>query len=128
MTDAIDSSNWPVVSIVIDSTIDLDGAAAITAELEELLGRGEPVGLVFDYHHGDPAVQQRISMWLAEQVMRHGRPVGAGVTVVPADRVEHMQSVISGGGFSMPFPAWATATIDEGVAWAQEKMGTAEPS
>ncbi len=126
MTDAIDSSAWPVVAIVLDDAVDLPAAEAIAAELEDLLGRGEPVGLVFDYTGASPDVQQRISMWLAEQVVRHGRPVGAGVTVVPADRVEHMQAVISGGGFSMPFPAWATATIAEGVAWARTEMGVAD--
>ena len=111
MSDAIDTSAWPVVAIVLDRTVDLDAATAIATELEELLTRGEPVGLVFDYTQATPDVQQRISMWLAEQVMRHGRPIGAGVTVVPPEKVEHMQAVISGGGFSMPFPAWATAEM-----------------
>ncbi len=127
MTDAIDTTAWPVVAIVLDGDVDLAAAGVIAAELEELLSRGEPVGLVFDYTTATPEVQQHISMWLAEQVMRHGRPVGAGVTVVPADKVAHMQSVISGGGFSMPFPAWATATVDEGVAWARTEMGARGP-
>ncbi len=122
MSDSVDASTWPVVSIVLDETIDLPAAEDIATELEEMLSRGEPVGLVFDYTQAVPDVQQRISMWLAEQVVRHGRPVAAGVTVVPADRVEHMQAVISGGGFSMPFPAWATATVEEGVAWARHQI------
>lgn len=128
-TNPIDATQWPVVSIVLDDAVDLAAAESIATELEGLLMRGEPVGLVFDYTAAQPDVQQRISMWLAEQVVRHGRPIAAGVTVVPAERVEHMQAVISGGGFSMPFPAWATATIDDGVAWAREHMeaGTDEP-
>jgi bifunctional pyridoxal-dependent enzyme with beta-cystathionase and maltose regulon repressor activities len=125
LTDAIDASAWPVVAIVLDADVDLPAAEEIATELEELLRRGEPVGLVFDYTAAAPDVQQRISMWLAEQVLRHERPIAAGVTVVPHDKVEHMQAVISGGGFSMPFPAWATSTIDQGVAWAQTQMSTA---
>jgi len=123
MTSAVDLSHWPVVVVVIDETLDAEAAAAATAELQEVIDRGEPVGFVFDYHRGAPAAQQIISMWMAEQIETLGRLVTGAVTVVPAERVEHMQAVIAGGGFTMPFPSWATATVDEGVTWVRSQPG-----
>jgi hypothetical protein len=121
MSTAVDLSQWPVVVVVIDETLDADGATAATVELQEVVDRGERVGFVFDYHRGIPAAQQIISMWMAQQIEALGRLVTGAVTVVPAERVEHMQAVITGGGFPMPFPSWATATVDEGVTWVQSQ-------
>ena len=49
--------------------------------------------------------------------------VPAAVTVVAADRLDHVRSMIAGGMFTMPFDSWATATIDDGVAWVAERLG-----
>lgn len=121
MSTAVDLSQWPVVVVVIDETLDAEGAAAVTVELQEILGRGERLGFVFDYQRGIPAAQQLVSMWMAEQVETLRRLVTGAVTVVPAERVEHMQAMIADGGFPMPFPSWATGTVEDGVAWVQSQ-------
>ncbi len=122
MTDAVDESRWPVVVVVIDDRVDLEGAAAVCAALDGILRRREKVGLVFDYQAGQPEAQQKVSMWLAERAGVLAALVPGAVTVVAPDRVDHVQGLIEGGMFTMPFPCWATGTIDDGVAWVQAQF------
>lgn len=119
MSDAVDASRWPVVVVVIDEHLAGEAVGEVTGELDDLLRRREPLGFVFDYQRGEPAVQQAISMWLAERVDALRSWVRGAVTVVPAERVEHVQSLIGSGMFTMPFDSWATATIDEGIEWVR---------
>lgn len=118
----IDDSGWPVVVVVLDETVDAAAAEEVVGGLDAVLDRRERFGIVFDYGRGTPAAQQRVGGWLAEQVDALRALVVAGVTVVPADRVEHVQAMIATGAFPMPFEAWATATVDEGVAWVRARM------
>lgn len=120
---AVDTSRWPVVVVVIDEAVTGDRIDAVTAALDAVLRRRERVGLVFDYGRGPMDAQQRISQWLAERVDALRVLVPAAVTVVAPDRLEHVQSMIAGGMFTMPFDSWATATIDDGVAWVAERLG-----
>lgn len=120
---AVDTSRWPVVVVVIDEAVTGDRIDSVTAALDAVLRRRERVGLVFDYGRGPMDAQQRISQWLAERVDALRVLVPAAVTVVAADRLDHVRSMIAGGMFTMPFDSWATATIDDGVAWVAERLG-----
>lgn len=119
---AVDTSRWPVVVVVIDETVEGRRVEEVTAALDAVLRRRQRVGFVFDYGRGPAEAQQRISMWLAEQVAALRALVPAAVTVVAPERLEHVRSMISTGMFTMPFDSWATATIDEGVAWVAERL------
>ena len=114
---AVDTDRWPAVVVVLDESVEPDTVEEVVAAMDAVLARREPVGFVFDYGRGDPRVQQRISMWMAERVDLMRAFVRAGVTVVDPARVEHIQSMIAQGGFPAPFDAWATGTVDEGVDW-----------
>ena len=119
---AVDTSRWPVVVVVIDETVEGDRIDAVTAALNDVLRRRERIGIVFDYARGPMEAQQRISMWLAERVDALRVLVPAAVTVVAPDRLEHIRSMIDSGMFTMPFDSWATATIDDGVAWVTDRL------
>lgn len=123
MSAAVDPSRWPVVVVVIDEAVAPEVAAEVTDALDDLLRRREPLGFVFDYQRGDPAVQEAVSMWLAQRVDALRALVRGAVTVVPADRVEHVRSLIDSGMFTMPFDSWATATVDEGIDWVRGCFG-----
>jgi hypothetical protein len=114
-----------VVVVVIDGSVDVDAAGAITDELDAILRRREPVGFVFDYQAGPPGAQQRVSMWLAERIEALRVLCVAAVTVVAPERVEHVQGLIEGGMFTMPFDTWATGSVDEGVAWVAARFASA---
>ncbi|MEZ5143767.1 MAG: hypothetical protein R2726_14805 [Acidimicrobiales bacterium] len=119
---AVDTSRWPVVVVVIDEAVTGPRVDEVTAALDAVLRRRERVGFVFDYARGPMDVQQRISMWLAERVDALRALVPAAVTVVAPERVDHVRSMIASGMFTMPFDSWATATIDDGVAWVAERL------
>jgi hypothetical protein len=120
---AVDTSRWPVVVVVIDEGVTGDRIDAVTAALDAVLHRRQQVGLVFDYGRGPLDTQQRISQWLAERVDVLRVLVPAAVTVVAPERLEHVQSLIAGGMFTMPFDSWATASVDDGVAWVSDRIG-----
>lgn len=117
MSGAVDTTRWPIVVVVIDETLAIEAVPEVTAELDDLLRRREALGLVFDYQRGEPAVQQAISMWLAERVDALRLLVRGAVTVVAPERVEHVRAMIDGGMFTMPFDSWASASIDDAVDW-----------
>jgi hypothetical protein len=126
MTAAVDASRWPVVVVVIDEQVPPEAAAEVTDALDDVLRRREPLGFVFDYQRGEPAVQEAVSMWLAQRVDALRALVRGAVTVVPAERVEHVRSLIDSGMFTMPFDSWATATVDEGIAWVRSCLGVTD--
>ncbi|MFN8041126.1 MAG: hypothetical protein U0Q07_18060 [Acidimicrobiales bacterium] len=119
---AVDTRRWPVVVVVIDQTVEGDRIEAVTAALDDVLRRRERIGVVFDYGRGPMEAQQRISMWLAERVDALRVLVPAAVTVVAPERLDHIRSMIDSGMFTMPFESWATATVDDGVAWVSERL------
>lgn len=118
-TDVVDVTGWPVVTVVLDGEVDADAARAATEELDELLRRRERLGLVFDYRHAEPDVQQLVSGWMAARVEVLERLVAGAATVVAPDSVERVQSMIETGAFSLPFPSWAAATVEECEAWVR---------
>lgn len=121
---AVDTSRWPVVVVCIDEAVEGPRIDAVTAALDDVLGRRERIGFVFDYARGPMEAQQRISMWLAERVDALRVLVPAAVTVVAPERLDHIRSMIDSGMFTMPFESWATATIDDGVTWVAERLPT----
>jgi hypothetical protein len=124
----VDISSFPIVTVVLDDTIDGPvSLAGVVRDLDTVLERREPLGFVFDYRAAPPATQQRVSQWLAERVDHLRAFVVGAVTVVDADRLEHVQSIIAGGGFPMPFDAWATASVEDGVAWVQARFDDVLP-
>ncbi len=120
----MDESTWPVVVVGIGEGVGADEATAIIERLDELVSQGEPMGLVFDYQRGDPGPVQMVSSWLAREMPALERVVVAGVTVVRPETLEGVQEMIASGAFSLPFPCWATATVEEGRAWVGERLGT----
>jgi len=122
MPEVVDTTRWPVAVVLVDAMVDLTGAQAITAELDSLFARRQPMGIVFDYQAGLPEAQQHISQWLAERALLSEPPITGAVTVVAEDRVDHIRAMIESGTFSMPFPTWASSTIDEGVDWCAQLL------
>lgn len=118
----VDESGWPVVVVSIGEGVGTEDANAITAQIDELVSRGERMGLVFDYQRGEPEAVQIVSSWLAREMPSLERVVAAGVTVVRPESLEGVQEMIDSGAFSLPFPCWATATVGEGRAWVAERL------
>lgn len=120
--EPVDGSAWPVVVVTVDGDLDVDGARAAVEVLDAALGRGERLGFVFDYQRGGRAAQEVVSGWLASRVDALERLVAGAVTVVRPSSLDHVRSMIEAGGFPMPFPTWATATVDDGVAWVRARL------
>jgi hypothetical protein len=122
----VDHTRFPVVVVVLDASVEGPiSLAGVVRDLDAVLERREPMGFVFDYRTAPTDTQQRISQWLAERVDYLRAFVVGAVTVVDEDRLEHVQSLIAGGMFPMPFDAWATATVDDGVQWVQDRFAAA---
>lgn len=118
----VDASRFPFVVVVLDASVDGPvQLAGVIRDLDAVLARREPCGFVFDYRSAPPATQQRVSEWLAERVDALRAYVRAAVTVVDADRLEHVQSLIGEGLFPMPFDAWATAGVDDAIEWLRSR-------
>ena len=125
----VDTSRFPVVVVVLDASVDGPvQLATVIRDLDAVLARREPCGFVFDYRQAPLATQQRVSEWLAERVDALRAYVEAAVTVVDADRLEHVQSLIAEGLFPMPFDAWAAAGVDDALAWLHERGIGSAPS
>jgi hypothetical protein len=120
--EPVDATAWPVVVVTVDGSVGAEAARAAVEALDDVLGRRQRLGFVFDYQRGVPEAQEIVSRWLAGRVDQLERLVAGAVTVVRPASIDHVRSMIETGAFPMPFPSWATVTVAEGVAWVRERL------